>query len=207
MFSIEEGKEKARAILKAAVDVSASEEIPPELRQAAFEKAVDVLIELDTAMGPPAKDAVLRDLARPAAESAGRTADEGTALDKIAARLKVSRDTVGEVLDVEDGKIDVIAPTSKFDSRKAPAAKQLALLVAGARQAADMEEWTDIDSIRPIVDDFKRYDSANFATTIKEMEDVFRVKQNGRTITVRMGRPGWDAMAELVRKLGGEDDR
>jgi hypothetical protein len=207
MSDLEYAKAHARAILDAALEVSASDKVPPEMKEIAFVKAVDAMLAVSTAPSSASKDADARAHTTPASVVRTESADSGSPLDKIAARLKVDRDTVAEVFDDADGKVDVIVPTSKFDSRKAPAAKQLALLIAGARQAAEIEEWTDLDAIRPIVADFKRYDTANFATTIKEMEDVFRVKQNGRTITVRLGRPGWDALGELVRKLGGEADR
>ena len=66
------------------------------------------------------------------------------------------------------------------------------------------KEWTDADEIRRFVEDFKRYDSANFAASLKEMDEIFRIKQSGRKITLKLGRPGWDKAAELVATLAGE---
>ena len=130
---------------------------------------------------------------------------QGGLLDRVADRLHVDRAVVADVFDDSDGAIDVIVAPRKLDATKARATKQLALLVAAARQAADLEEWTDVDEIRRLAEDYKKYDSANFASAIKEMQDDFRFKQVGRKITVKLGRPGWDRAAELVNKLAGED--
>jgi hypothetical protein len=126
-------------------------------------------------------------------------------LDLVASRLRLDRAVVADVFDDSDGTIDVIVTPRKLDPTKARATKQLALLVVAARQAAELEEWTDVDEIRRLVEDYKKYDSANFASAIKEMHDDFRIKQVGRKITVKLGRPGWDRAAELVRKLAGEE--
>lgn len=126
-------------------------------------------------------------------------------LDRVADRLRLDRATVADVFDDSDGTIDVIVAPRKLDPAKARATKQLALLVVAARQAAELEEWTDVDEIRRLAEDFKKYDSANFASAIKEMQDDFRFKQVGRRITVKLGRPGWERAAEMVRRLAGED--
>lgn len=129
----------------------------------------------------------------------------GDLVGTIAARLRLDREIVGEVFDETDGKIDIIVPPRKLATAKAPAVKQLALLVAVARQGADVEEWTDADEIRGFVEDFKRYDQANFASTLKQMDDIFRFKQSGRKITMKLSRPGWDRAVELITKLAGAD--
>jgi hypothetical protein len=126
-------------------------------------------------------------------------------LDRVAARLRLDRAIVADVFDDSDGTIDVIVAPRKLDPAKARGTKQLALLIVAARQAAEIEEWTDVDEIRKLAEDYKKYDSANFASAIKEMQDDFRLKQVGRRITVKLGRPGWDRAAEMVRRLAGEE--
>jgi hypothetical protein len=204
VFETERDKDDVSVILVEAISAVNAANVPPELKEAAFSKAVDVIMARRTAArreqmgleepGPPGP------LPR-----AGTQVASDDALSRIANRLRLDRAVVAEVFDEQDGKIDVIVAPKKLDPRKAPATKQLATLVAAARQGADLEEWTDADEIRRFVEDFKRYDSANFASALKEMDDIFRIKQTGRKITLKLGRPGWDRATELVAKLGGED--
>jgi hypothetical protein len=126
-------------------------------------------------------------------------------LDRVATRLRVDKAVVADVFDDSDGGIDVIVAPRKLDPAKARATKQLALLVVAARQAAELEEWTDVDEIRRLAEDYKKYDSANFASAIKEMQDDFRFKRVGRKISVKLGRPGWERAAEMIRRLAGDE--
>jgi hypothetical protein len=201
---LENGRKSVADILAEAISAVNDAQVPAELKEAAFAKAVDVImarrtVETDAAMGtvtPSHTTAAARAVSAPAA---------GDLVGLVAARLRLNREAVGEVFDVTDGRLNVIVSTRKLAAGKAPATKQLALLVATARQGADIEEWTDADEIRRFVEEYKRYDSANFAATLKEMDDIFRVKQSGRKISVKLSRPGWDRAAELINKLGGEN--
>lgn len=206
MTDTESDKGEIAAILAEAIGAVNDAEVPPELREAAFSKAVDVIMSkriaetggrMETA---PSNHAVTGTLGRAAPAAAG-----DDLLGRIANRLRLGRDVVAEVFDVQDGKIDVIIAPRKLDSGKAPATKQLATLVAAARQGAEIEEWTDANEIRRLVEDFKRYDQANFASALKEMDDIFRVKQSGRKLSLKLGRPGWDRATELVARLAGEE--
>ena len=88
-------------------------------------------------------------------------------------------------------------------SKTATATKQIALLIAGARQAAGIDEWTSWDQFRTVCADYKRLDSGNFAKTIREMEDVFRLrKESERKLAVTLARPGWEQFAEESSRVG-----
>ncbi len=203
MSEPEPSKESVADILAEAIAAVNAAGVPAELKEAAFSKAVDVIMARRTA--ETAGSMGTAGVAHAPAVTPGATAlTEGDVVGLIAARLRLDREVVGEVFDETDGKLDVIVPPRKLAAGKAPAVKQLALLVASARQAAGIEEWTDADDIRQFVEEFKRYDQANFASTLKQMDDIFRIKQTGRKITVRLGRPGWDRAAELVTTLAGE---
>jgi hypothetical protein len=193
-------------ILGEAIAAVNEADVPDDLKQAAFSKAVDVIMARRTAetaapMGTAA--AAPAAAAAPTVDRAVPTA--GAIVGSIAARLRLNPEVVGEVYDETDGKLDVIVPPRKLAAGKATATKQLALLVVAARQAAEIEEWTDADEIRRFVEDFKRYDQANFAATLKDMDDIFRVKQSGRKISLKLSRPGWDRAVELITKLSGEE--
>ncbi len=204
MSEPESGKDSVANILAEAIAAVNAADVPDDLKAAAFAKAVDVIMARRTAataapMGTASvAPATSPSMVRPAPAV-------GDLVGTIAARLRLDREIVGEVFDETDGKIDIIVPPRKLATAKAPAVKQLALLVAVARQGADVEEWTDADEIRGFVEDFKRYDQANFASTLKQMDDIFRFKQSGRKITMKLSRPGWDRAVELITKLAGAD--
>jgi hypothetical protein len=206
MNEAETGTESVAAILAEAIAAVNAADVPPDLKEAAFSKAVDVIMAKRTAAARVGMDTATT--APATAPAAGRRAPAiagGDLLGRIGNRLRLARDVVAEVFDEQDGKIDIIVAQRKLAPGKAPGTKQLATLVAAARQGADIEEWTDADEIRRFVEDFKRYDSANFAAALKEMDDIFRVKQSGRKISLKLGRPGWERAAELVAKLAGEE--
>jgi hypothetical protein len=53
--------------------------------------------------------------------------------------------------------------------------------------------------------DYKRYDQGNFAKTIRQMQNVFKVKKDpSGKLTVALAKPGWEDFGRLVRRFGGE---
>jgi hypothetical protein len=196
-----------RDVLKAALADMAEEAPPDDLRVTAFEK----LFDLHARAVPGSSPAVVQtrtdtspheDFGAPDANGGATAAD---ALRAIAARVGVERATVEEVYDLHDGSVQLIIPTGKLTNRTASAAKEIALLLAGGRQAGGTEEWTSVDVIRDACSDFKKLDSGNFAKTIKSMEDVFNFrKESERKTSVKLSRPGWEEFGGLVRRFGGE---
>jgi hypothetical protein len=126
---------------------------------------------------------------------------EGDLIGKIAARLQLDRNVVDQVYRVTDDTVNVIVSPRRLSPSKATATRQLAQLVAGGRQAADIEEWTDAGIIRQVVSDFGRYDSPNFASTIASMDEVFLFSGKGQSRTVKVSRPGMETISALVRNL------
>jgi hypothetical protein len=190
-----------KAILAEAAKAVDDAKIPDSLRQSAFEKAVDLL-----AASKGAGEVGER---TPSGGGAAPTPvtiiDDGTLLSKVATKLKVSPETVGEVLHEKDGRFDVIVPPAKLAAGKAPGMKQLALVVAAARQGAELDDFTDMEHIRHFAVEFNKYDSANFATDLKDLEDELRFRKEGRKIFVKLTRVGWERAAALIRQLGGEE--
>jgi hypothetical protein len=205
MTEREDDKAYVKDILEDALDVVAEFQLTGLAWTTAYAKAVELLNDrrrTDRAADTDTADVIH---STPSGLMLIESKISSSTLDRVAARLRLDRAIVADVFDASDGTIEVIVAPRKLDATKARATKQLALLVVAARQAADLEEWTDVDEVRRFAEDYKKYDSANFASAIKEMQDDFRFKQVGRKITVKLGRPGWDRAAELVRRLGGEE--
>ena len=171
--------------------------VPEDLREIAFAKTFD--LRAGNTPAPPK-----------ASNASGATEEEAPSPDdnplaKIASRFSVDVATVSEVYAVEDGKLELIVPLSKLPKAAATGTKEIALLIAGGRQAGGLEEWTSWEEIRSTCVEFKKYDSANFAKTLREMDDVFNQRrQSERKYLVKLARPGWDRLAEAIGRLGGE---
>ena len=136
----ENGTASVADILAEAIAAVTAANVPAELKEAAFSKAVDVIMARRKAESFAAMETATMGPA-PVTKAAAGTRPLATvdALGRIAARLRLDRETVAEVFDEADGKIDIIVPQRKLAAGKAPATKQLATLVAAARQGADIE--------------------------------------------------------------------
>lgn len=200
-FEIGDHMMEVSDILASAQEAVKKAQIDDSLKPVAFEKAVDLLAA--SAGLTSGKEHVPS--AAASGSAAGTTSADGTLLGKVASKLKLDVATVKEVLHEEDGKFDVIVSPGALEKAKSTGMKQLALLVAVARQGAELEEFTEADHIRYFADTFGKYDEGNFATDLKSMTEEFRIRRDGRKILVKLSRPGWDAAAALVRRLAGED--
>lgn len=198
-----------RDILNEAVKDVEETNVPEDLRGIAFSKAFD--FRADTlaapssgASGVQTGEARTQAGGRGAAMSAG--ALEGDPIAAIAARIGIDRGTVAEVFTASDGELQLIVPPGRLAKRTATASKEIATLIAGGRQAAGLEEWTSWNRIRAVCSDYKKLDSANFAKSMREMEEVFRFRkgEGEREMLMTLARPGWERFAVEVRRLGGE---
>lgn len=130
--------------------------------------------------------------------------DDSDVLGKIAAAMKLKREVLELVYDIQDGQPALVISAKKLSERKAEATKVIAQLVAGARQAAGLEEWTGVGTIRGVVNDFGRLDGNNFAVTIQGLDKVclFRGKSTSRELKVT--RAGMEEIAALIVGLVGD---
>jgi hypothetical protein len=131
--------------------------------------------------------------------------DDADVLGKIAAALKLERDVLELVYSVQDGEPELVLAARRLASNKAQAARQLAQLISVARQAAGLEEWTSTAPIRRVVTDYGKLDSANFASTIQQMDKVAVLRGKGQQREVKITRPGMEATADLIKSLVGNE--
>lgn len=191
---------EAKDVLTKAAQAVEEAGVPKDLRVVAFQNAIDML--RSGVSGAPAPDSRAGAGSSAGTERAQERA--GAALvDRIANRLGVPVDAVEAVFDDADPtRPGLVLPSAALDSRKAAAAKQIGLLIAAARQAAGLDEWTDVDELRRVVEDYNRYDSGNFASAIREIEAI-RIRKENNKIQIQLRRPAWDNATALVRSLAG----
>jgi hypothetical protein len=190
---------------KAAVEGAA---IPDDLRAMAFEKAVDLLSGLGNAtIGiAPVVPAAPEGSSTPPPQPPPVGATGDRSLERIAQKLDVGLESVREVFHIDGENLSLSIGRSQLETTKAKGAKQIALLVAAGRQAGGWDaEWTPSSEIRPIADAYGKFDSANFATTVKEMDDVFSFSGDRSSRKVKVRRKGLEEAAALVKSLAGED--
>lgn len=130
---------------------------------------------------------------------------DGDVLGMIEAATKVERDTLELIYAVEDGKPQVVVSAKKVPANKSLAARHLAQLVAAARQAAGVEEWTSVGTIRAVVQDYGKLDSSNFASSIKEMDRVCLIRGKGLQRELKVTKPGFEMTGDLIREIARAD--
>jgi hypothetical protein len=186
-------------LIAAREDVDAAD-IPTELREIAFQEALK-LHAAGAGAASPANETPKGQALAPSGPGPGAT--DGTPLARIAAALGVEEDVVGEVFNPTVDGIELIAPPGGLAGKSAAATKEIALLVAAGRQGAGLEEWTPLSEVREWCDQYRKLDSPNFSSTVKEMESLLRFRGSSRKREVRMSKPAWEEAAALVRRLGG----
>ncbi|MGH8983714.1 MAG: hypothetical protein ACRDY6_07540 [Acidimicrobiia bacterium] len=121
---------------------------------------------------------------------------------RIAARLNLSLELVSEVFVVDGEQLELVVGSQRLHQARSRGTEQVALLVAAGRQAAGLDDsWTETERIREWCDLYRRYDAANFASTIRGMDDVFNIRGPSRNRTVRLTPNGWRRAAALVVEL------
>lgn len=177
--------------LKKAAAIVEEAELPPEFRAAAFQKVLEEL--------PPATEGE---------RAPSETRRPKMRLLAIAQRIEVPLEEVEEVYFEEGEDLGIAVASSRIDPSKAGGTKQLALLVAGGRQAAGLDdEWTPSSEIRRWCHEFGRFDNANFAGALLEMQDLFQTRGSGRSREVKLRRVAFERLAALVRRLAATAQR
>lgn len=114
-------------------------DVSDDLRVIAFSKVFDLHAQATGLHAPRNTDTGVggRDGRGGAAEIPDVAGDK---LEAIAVKASASRETVAEVYEVRDDGLDLIIPQGKLPAPTASATKEIALLLAGGRQAAGIDE-------------------------------------------------------------------
>jgi hypothetical protein len=191
-----------REVLVTTLEDVKQSDTPDDLRMIAFSKVFDLHSGANAPVTPSYTG--LGATAGSGATTATTPTSSNDLLAAIAVRVGTDRETVAEVFDQRNGELELIIGAGKLPAQVAAGTKEIALLVAGGRQAAGVEEWTALDVVRDVCADFKKLDSGNFSKTIRSMTDEFNVrKESERKTVIRVSRPGWEAFAALIKRLSG----
>lgn len=209
--NLEDAAATLTRIVRRAGRVVDEAELPEALRAHAFERTLDLLLA-EAGLGAPVEER--SPLPRPprdvlaaadAVAPVGAAGPEGP-LDRIARKAGIAAEAAKGVYRLEHDGVSLVVADRRLDRNKATGARQITLLVAGGRQAAGFEEWTNLAHAREVCAVYNRLDSKNYAATVKSMADVFNFHGQGIRREVRLTMPGWDEWADLVRRLAAGAD-
>jgi hypothetical protein len=193
---IEEGRGRSPTG-SAAVDAA---DVPDDLRPVAFGKAVDLIVGIS-----PGHDALAPVEPRERLKKRDQgPAPSGDPLEKIATKFGIEMVVVDEAFEAEDGTPKLTVPRQKLAKSANAATKEIALLVAAARQAAEIETWTDSQTIREAVEGYGKFNSPNFAASISELDDDFSFTGKRKSRRVKVRRDGFASAGALTKKLFGK---
>ena len=191
-------------ILARAVKAVDDAKVPPDLKAAAFERAIDLLTRRAPSGGPAGDDRAVVGLDGAAPVPLGQPTVASNAMDRLATRLRLSRDVVERVYTENGEALAITVDPDKLARSRSAGAREVALLVAAAEQASS-DDATSADAIRRACEDYDKFDSPNFAATVAAMKGTFLISGPSRTRTFKLTRPGWVAAANLIGRLGGAD--
>lgn len=183
--------ESFESVLAEALRLTREIQLPEHLESIAFAKAIDILSAQGMAR------------AKTPTRSPEKTGDTLDGLERIAAKLAIEISIVSDVFHYENEILYLSVGPAKLKAEKSAATRDLALLVAGSRQLAGIEEWTSSSAIREVCQDYGRFDSANFAATLTEMVDVFGFSGKGKSRAVKINRTGIEEFKRLIIGLAG----
>jgi hypothetical protein len=168
--------------------------LPAELQQVAFGEVLRHL--LNDRPQPIAPGAMQQDFADGLPEASG--------LARLAARVKVSETALADVFEINGDNVSLHVASTRIDSARSRATREIALLIAAARQASGADDsWTAVSHVRDALQQYNRYDTSNFSTYLRGAADAFNFRGKGTSLEIRLTKPGWEMAATLIVSLVG----
>jgi hypothetical protein len=182
-------------ILANAVKAVDDAKVPDDLRAVAFERTLELLVGgVRPAPFTPAAPS------GPAASTGQASTGAGALMARLADRLQIARDLLETVYTEHEGKLVVSLPHGKLTKSKSTGAREIALLVCAAEQAAS-DEATPVESIRKVAKEYDKHDQPNFASALAELKGQTIIGGATRARTYKLTKPGWSEVTKLVTRL------
>lgn len=191
-------------VLKEVLAALDEANVPEDLREVAFAKAFD---HAAGASGAAWTTGSASGASPPASAGGGgdQAVDRGDVFARIADKLAVTKEQAAHVFDIDEDGVHLTVPHAAFESKKRTAMQQVMRVVAAARQAIDLEEFTATKVLRAACEDRGVLDSGNFASALAAIDgDGVRVKGTGPSRAIKLNAKGYAVAGEIVKQLAGE---
>lgn len=194
-------KDAVQRLLADALAAVEGAKVTEDLRPIAFTKALDLLAGA-APVPSPAGDGSGGGSGGSNSRSETFTGDER--LTKIGQKTGADVSKLPYVFDVEEDGVTILIKRSKLSNGDAPATRELALLVAAARQAAGYEATTNVETIREAVENMGVYDPKNFSTDLKKITGV-TIKGSGNARELKVTQHAFEEAGKLIARIAGGD--
>lgn len=189
-------------VLQKAIDAVNSANIPSELREVAFTRAIDLIVGEKPVASANNKDSN-------GTKNAGGGADldptDSDRLKKIADAVGVSRERIELIYLEHEEDLQVVVDPGQLGSTMKERSKSIGLLVAAGRQLGGWDENTTPDIVvRSEIDRLGVYDGGNYSKYMKDMSAWFNVNGSGRNATFKLKFQGREYLKTFAKGLVGE---
>jgi hypothetical protein len=182
--------------LKTAHETIVEAGLPAELQEVAF---AEVLRHMLSGAPQPTGQSP----ARPGSMHPG---SKPSGVARLAARVGVSEAALADVFEIVGDNVSLHVSSSRISSSKSGATKEVALLIAAARQGSGIDDaWTSVGYVRDALQQYNRYDLGNFSAYLHRAADAFNFRGKGTALEVRLTKPGWEIAITLLRSVAGEN--
>jgi hypothetical protein len=191
-------------ILASAVAAVDRANVPTDLRAAAFTAALRLLADEEPAAAGRDVPALRRPTNQPPPGGAPTTSSSSL-LETVAAGLELDPSKIGKLFAEKDGEPELILKTRELPTAKSEAAQELSLVVMAARQLGGVEEYTEAEVLRSVCRRYGKFDSANFATHMKKLDNLIITKGRGVNVQRKLTQPGVEEASRLATKYLGKE--
>jgi len=188
--------------LRAAVLAVEAAEVPDDLREIAFSRALDATLgHIPTT--PP--DATVATHATPLRD-ADPSISSDSPLRLIAKKMGISATVAETLYYVEEGKLTLVLAPSKFQQSLSHATVEIGRLVIAGRQAAGFEDWTPVSAVREACQDRGKFNRSNFAAYLGKLDGSgFIVRGSGQGRMFKANAAGFEQAGELATQLTAQE--
>ena len=188
------------AILEQALKLTQATNLPTNLQGIAFEKAIDYLLR-----NTKSQEAERPGIA-PLSNVEKLVDSSQSPIEVLAQKLRIDSSVVQEIFSFEkDTGLQLIVGASKLGSERRAAMRLLAILVAGGRQVAGLEERTKLSTVREASEDYGKLDATNFSTVVNGMDNFFGYRgKGGAQREMRLNRSGWQELKAVIDRLSSD---
>ena len=154
----------AELIKQAEEFVDQAELADADLREVAFSETLRHLFgqsPIDGSRVPPHRALV------PTTANDGGSDSSRADVNTVAEAMNLPPETVSSVLTIDDEAVSVEMPTDRLPTAKADAAREVAIVLAAVHKVLGRDAPTS--TVRAILRDYGRFDSANFMSSVKKI--------------------------------------